>query len=138
MPDERYYNQNVNRTEAVGSWPTADLIIIFEDSYSTFASRLRAGVFSRIKSATFPRWRRACIVHSVPTGRSSSDSSSKKTKNSSDGSSATDLAKNEAGIGQLGRALTQLADTVFVTDLWTNYYAAFSPRMERVFCGPWV
>ena len=42
-----------------------DLIVIFEDSYAIFKSRLRADTFATLP-ACFPREKRAFIVHSLP------------------------------------------------------------------------
>ena len=50
-----------------------DLVVVFEDSYATFNSRLQSGEFARLSPSSpyaavaIPRAKRACIVHSVPT-----------------------------------------------------------------------
>ena len=82
----------------------ADSTIIFEDTYTTFQTRVSNAVFSATALSRVDRSKLACVIHSIPR----------------------DLGVEEWS--KLGRQTRKIAGDLFLTDLYEHYYANFAPK----------
>lgn len=82
----------------------ADSIVVFEDAYHTFLTRLSGAVFSSAALSLTDRSKLACMIHSIPEDLTAED------------------------WRHLGQEARKLAGDVFMTGLSKRYYASFAPN----------